>query len=390
MFTRSKHIAPSAIALLAAILSTVGAQPVSAQISAVADPVGDALFNASAFQDILTGQMTKTASGDFELLMEMASPVPVAPPLSPPGTSGMWWFWLFDLDPTASPQGYPVAPGLAQFPEFLVVVSWDGTAFAGTAVDRRPLLTGGAAIITPVPFSINGTIVVAVLASTLIGVVPPSFGWGPRAIDWSGPVGSAGYHFVDGANSIFNPSQPESAQISTVFDPVGDTLFPFNAPFQDVVRGQMTKMGSRNYDLLMEMAGPVPVNPRLPPQANHQMWWFWVFDLDPTTRPSGYPWQAVSNGRPPEFLVVVSWDGTAFAGTAIDRRPLLTGGEAIITPVPCRINGTIVEADLASELIGAVPTFNWGPFTMSWSGPVGSEGANFADYVPEFGTILNP
>jgi hypothetical protein len=45
--------------------------------------------------------------------------------------------------------------------------------------------------------------------------------------------------------------------------------------------------------------------------------------------------------------VYVSWDGVQFAGTAIDRRPLLTGGEAIITPVPISIDGTLVEADLA-------------------------------------------
>ena len=87
----------------------------------------------------------------------------------------------------------------------IVYVSWDGTEFAGTAVDRRPLLTGGEAIITPVQFSINGTIVEAVLASTLIGAVPPSFLWLLRTIDWSGPVGSAGFNAVDLANSIFNP-----------------------------------------------------------------------------------------------------------------------------------------------------------------------------------------
>jgi hypothetical protein len=110
------------------------------------------------------------------------------------------------------------------------------------------------------------------------------------------------------------------------------------------------------------------------------MWWFWIFNLDPTSDPHGYPWQNAV-GRPPEFIVYISWDGTEYAGNAIDRRPLLTGGEAIITPVPFSINGKIVEADLASELIGAVPpSFHWGPFTFDWTGPVGSEGVNFADY----------
>lgn len=224
MFTRSKHIAPRAIALLAAILSTAAlgiallasptiaqaersavAQPVSAQTSTVVDPVGDAMFNAPVFQDIVFGQMTKTAGGDFELLMEMAGPVPVNPPLPPPARWEIWWVWGFDLDPTTFPQGYPLSPGLALYPEFLVYVSWDGTEFAGTAVDRRPLLTGGEAIITPVPFSINGTRVEADLPYALIGDVPPSFGWGPSTVDWAGPFGSVGFIVPDNAKTVFNP-----------------------------------------------------------------------------------------------------------------------------------------------------------------------------------------
>ena len=195
------------LSLALAVLASAVAQPVSAQTSTGSDPVGDALYNAPAFQDIVFGQMTKTAGGDFELLMGMAGPVPVAPPLPPPGVREIWWYWIFDLDPTTYPQGYPFttlpphtpAPSAAggTIPEFLVFVSWDGTEFAGFAIDRRPLLTGGEAIITPVPFSINGTMVEAVLASTLIGDVPPSFVWRLFTTDWAGPVGSDGARFVD-------------------------------------------------------------------------------------------------------------------------------------------------------------------------------------------------
>lgn len=188
-----------------AVLASTVAQPVSTQTSTVSDPVGDTLYNAPAFQDLVFGQMTKTASGDFELLMEMAGPVPVAPLLPAPANHEIWWMWAFDLDPTANPKGYPFAPGSKRRPEFMVYVSWDGAAFAGTAIDRRPLLTGGEAIVTSVPFSMNGTIVEAVLASTLIGDVPPSFQWGPNTRDWSGPIGSNGDHGIDGAETTFNP-----------------------------------------------------------------------------------------------------------------------------------------------------------------------------------------
>jgi hypothetical protein len=180
------------------------AQPASDQISTVFDPVGDASLDAAAFQDIVFGQMTKRASGDFELLMEVAGPVPVAPqPL--PGVREVWWYWSFDLDPSTFPQGYPLPPGHSAYPEVIVYVSWDGTHFAGTTVDRRPLLTGGEVIITPIPFSIDGTIVEAVLASELIGDVPPTFSWGLRTKVSSGAVGSASSRILDRADSTFNP-----------------------------------------------------------------------------------------------------------------------------------------------------------------------------------------
>jgi hypothetical protein len=181
------------------------AKAVSAQISTVIDPAGDALFHAPAFQDFVFGQMTKTAGGDFELLMEMAGPIPVDPPLPSPANSEIWWAWGFDLDPTAFPRGYPSAPGAPATPEFLVYVSWDGTEFAGSAVDRRPLLTGGQAIITPVQFNISGMIVHAVLPAAVIANVPPSFPWYLRTIDYSGPIGSAAFNAVDSAGSILNP-----------------------------------------------------------------------------------------------------------------------------------------------------------------------------------------
>jgi hypothetical protein len=204
MFTRSKHI--GAITLLAAILSAAG--PVSAQISTVLDPVGDTKCNAPAFQDVVLGRMTKTAGGDFHLLMEMAGPVPVNPPMPHPARTEIWWGWGFNLDPTTRPAGWPnqasIGSGLPA--ELVVIVSWDGTEFACTAVDRRPLLTGGEAIFTPVQFSINGTIVEADLPYALIGDVPPSFEWDTFIWDWAAPVGSTpAFVAVDLAFTIFNP-----------------------------------------------------------------------------------------------------------------------------------------------------------------------------------------
>jgi hypothetical protein len=172
-------------------------------VSTVDDPVGDANFNAPAFQDVVFVQVTETGSGDFELLMEMAGPVPVNPLLPPPAHSVIWWAWSFDLDPTTFPTGYPFLKANSPA-EFNVHVGWDGAEFTGAAIDRRPLLTGGEAIVTPVTFSIDGTIVQAHLPYTLIGAVPTSFGWFAGTVVWSGPLGlSEAHHAVDVA--IFNP-----------------------------------------------------------------------------------------------------------------------------------------------------------------------------------------
>ena len=202
--TQGKVMALAALGVVAVFdVAPATADEAPDVVTTVSDAVGDASFNAPAFQDVVRVQVTKTASGDFKLLMEMAGPVPANPPLPPPGHREIQWVWNFDLDPTTFPAGYPYlkADGPA---EFSVRVSWDGTEFVGAAVDRRPLLTGGKAIITPVTFSINGAIVQADLSYALIGAVPASFGWFAGTGAWSGPVGSSeAHHLVDVAG--FNP-----------------------------------------------------------------------------------------------------------------------------------------------------------------------------------------
>ena len=195
----------AALAVVLAVFAGAVAQPLTDQTSTIVDPAGDALYHAPAFQDFVFGQMTKTAEGDFELLMELAGPIPASPDLPPHGQTAIWWLWGFDLDPTAFPRGYPSAPHAAAAPEFFVLVSWDGEEFAGIAIDRRPLLTGGEAIVATVPFSIDGTIVEAFLPADLTDGFPASFSWRLRTIDYSGPVGSAGWRPVDLAETVFNP-----------------------------------------------------------------------------------------------------------------------------------------------------------------------------------------
>ena len=195
------------VAVLAMLVGPL-AVPASAQTSVVMvyDPVGDANFHAPAFQDIVRGEIQKMGES-FVLRMEMAGPIPKNPPLPVPGNAEIWWVWGFNLDPNTVPHGYPFPPGLGlPLPaEFMVYVAWDGAQFTGNAIDRRPLLTGQDAIVTSVPFSIDGAIVEATLTSPTD--FPTSFGWGTRTYDWSSPPGkTGGIHTIDIGGPFFTPS----------------------------------------------------------------------------------------------------------------------------------------------------------------------------------------
>jgi hypothetical protein len=200
-WTLAVSMALGAVALIDVAPATGDAAP--SGVSSLTDPAGDTIAHAPAFQDIVSSQMTRAVNGDFELRIEFAGAVPVAPVLPPLAHTEIWWVWAFDLDPNTAPTGYPAAFTGSE-PEFLVFVSWDGTAFAGTSVDRRPLLAGEEAVIAPVEFCISGKTIDAVLPYALIGDIPQSFRWGPNSLDWAGPVGSAGYLVVDTAPRIIS------------------------------------------------------------------------------------------------------------------------------------------------------------------------------------------
>ena len=142
------------------------------------DPVGDALFHAPAYADIVAGTVVEDA-GTFEFTMPVADEIPETPKLTAPGVEALRWVVSLDLDPTAFPVGWPFAPGAPQSAqngaaEAFLAVAWDGTEFSGTLFDRRPLLSGGDVEMTSVPFEIDGDEVHIRLDGGLIGI-PASF-----------------------------------------------------------------------------------------------------------------------------------------------------------------------------------------------------------------------
>jgi hypothetical protein len=148
------------------------------------DPVGDALFHAPAYADIVAGTLVDDA-GTFEFIVKVADVIPQTPRLTPPGVQALRWVASLDLDPTTFPIGWPLPQQLPAAPqsakvaaaEGFLAVAWDGTEFSGTWFDRRPLLTGGEVVATTVPFEIDGDTVHIWLDGALIGN-PTSFRFG--------------------------------------------------------------------------------------------------------------------------------------------------------------------------------------------------------------------
>ena len=137
------------------------------------DPVGDALFHAPAYADIVAGSVEEVG-GTFEFVLTVADTIPETPKLTAPGVQALRWVASLDLDPATNPAGWPAAPGQAPAAEAFVAVAWDGASFSATLFDRRSLLTGGDVVATTVPFEIDGDEVHMWVDSALLGD-PASF-----------------------------------------------------------------------------------------------------------------------------------------------------------------------------------------------------------------------
>lgn len=189
------------LALAALILAVP--RPATAQTSEVLDPIGDAsnIFTAQPFQDIVSVVVSKRG-GVFRFVMEVADRIPANPPPIP-GVNFMEWSFRLDTDPTTFPAGFPFAPGAAPgAADFIVFVLWDGIRFTAFVIDRRPLLTGGEAVIIPVPLDIRLREITVSVDPGIIGD-PPNFLWRTQTEDWSAHLGTNSFMPLDQAPNNF-------------------------------------------------------------------------------------------------------------------------------------------------------------------------------------------
>ena len=151
---------------------------------------------------------------------------------------------------------------------------------------------------------------------------------------------------------------------SVVTDPVGD-LENKGSDYQDIIRAEIAKQGT-NLAFVLTLVASVPESPALPSGADVIVWQF-LLDTDPTASPAGYPFTK-NTAFPFEFMIQYRvyrsgftdpLDPTSSAGVLVDRRPLLTGGQAIVTPIKASIDGRQVTFVVDAGLLGDPSTFNW-------------------------------
>jgi len=161
-----------------------------------------------------------------------------------------------------------------------------------------------------------------------------------------------------------------------VTDPVGDFLGaaagttnpnpcqgPGCEPWHDIVQASVAKDGA-SFRLAMTLAEAVPSMPPLRPGGKKDVW-AWNLDTDPATAPQGYPFDPGTVAGA-EFIARVTWDGARFAGEVIDRRPLLSGGQAITMPVPFEVNGLVVGAVVEASLLGNPSSLRYRAATQNY------------------------
>ena len=170
---------------------------------------------------------------------------------------------------------------------------------------------------------------------------------------------------------------PGAHAASTLTDPAGDYVSASSCagqicePWQDIIGAEMTHVGS-GLRMTMTVLAPIPIQPVLPPGIKFVVW-AWRLNTDPNADPSGFP---LPNGidSPFEVIVDLKWDGKSFTGEVIDRRPLLSGNDAIVTPTQVTATGATVTAEVPASVVSLPTSFQWRASTNAFNGKEGSSG----------------
>jgi len=190
--------------------SLLALSPSAHAASTLTDPVGDYVAGSPCggqicepWQDITAAEMTHVAGG-LRMGMTLAAPIPGWPAL-PNGIKSIVWAWRLDTDPATSPSGYPLPPGIDSPFEVVVQLQWNGQAFSGQVIDRRPLLSGGQAMVLPVTANVSGNALDVMVPGGLVNL-PEAFRWRASTNAYMSDSPSQGQYPVD--NTVFVQLNP--------------------------------------------------------------------------------------------------------------------------------------------------------------------------------------
>lgn len=167
----------------------------------VEDAIGDTSnapglgYEGEPYQDIVRSGVERSI-GAITFSMEVSAAIPSAPRMKNPNGL-LLWMWGMNTG-SAFPLGYPLAPGNSGLLEFWVHLAWNGSSFYAQVIDRRPTVHGGQAVVTAVPFVLDGRIL-KVIAPTSLFDDPIQFRWGSTTWFWSAQLGNSAGHPVDRA-----------------------------------------------------------------------------------------------------------------------------------------------------------------------------------------------
>jgi hypothetical protein len=197
--------------VLAALFSAIVAglmlaMPASAATvtSIVKDPAGDVGFGVdpktggvmhlwgdnnpvsqAGFLDMVSTWMSQKGK-TYTFGMELASAFPEEGTPLPNGFKVVEWaLWI---DP--SPYNYLINPVA---PLFLIALRYDGASYSAFVMDCSTMLSA------PAAFSVAGSTMQLQFTADSIGNLAIEW-WSPLIREWTGPVGTSGYWFVDGVN----------------------------------------------------------------------------------------------------------------------------------------------------------------------------------------------
>jgi hypothetical protein len=191
------------------------------------------------------------------------------------------------------------------------------------------------------------------------------------------------------AGLVDEPVFDQSGTSSSVIDPVGDATFRQNTgpgsakkvpDWLDITGAEISKQG-QTFVLTMALAGALTTLPEASGGFGVYQWG-WGLETDLGTAPAGTPFPS-SDPNLFEFFILLDWDGSAFQAIVMDRRPLLSGGEAILTPVEFSVTGTTIRLSVPQRLLGNPTAFDWAAFTDIRHAHYGNEGFDILDGAPD-------